>query len=157
MAASVHISLNVSDLDRSVEFYRRFLGEPAKLKSDYAKFVAANPEIHLALQPAARASLAGGSLSHLGIRVESVDEVRKWKTALGARGVTTEDEKTESCCYAVQDKFWIADPDGNRWEVYTVLEDVEVKAEPGMTCCQPSTEAVDRGSEGKGRSVAACC
>ncbi|HTO76701.1 MAG TPA: ArsI/CadI family heavy metal resistance metalloenzyme [Thermoanaerobaculia bacterium] len=157
MPASVHISLNVSDLERSVDFYRRFLGEPAKRKSDYAKFVSASPEIHLALQPAPRVSLAGGSLSHLGIRVESVDEVLKWKTALGARGVTTEEEKTESCCYAVQTKFWISDPDGNRWEVYTVLEDVEVKAEAGMTCCQPRTEAVGQGGEERSLSVAACC
>jgi catechol 2,3-dioxygenase-like lactoylglutathione lyase family enzyme len=156
MAASVHISLNVSDLDRSVEFYRRFLGEPAKRKRDYAKFVAADPEIHLALQPAPRASGTAGSLSHLGIRVESVDEVRRWKTALGARGVTTEDEKTESCCYALQDKFWIADPDGNRWEVYTVLEDVEEKADAGMTCCLPQAETADPSSERKGNATACC-
>ncbi len=134
MPASVHISLNVSDLDRSVDFYRRFLGEPAKLKSDYAKFVTAEPEIHLALQPAPRAAGAG-ALSHLGIRVESVDEVRKWRAALERRGVATEEEKTESCCYAVQDKFWLADPDGNRWEVYTVLEDIEQPNAEASACC----------------------
>ena len=157
MPASVHISLKVSNLDRSVEFYRRFLGEPAKLKSDYAKFVTSDPEIHLALQPAAGVNSASGSLSHLGIRVGSTAEVRQWKSALGERGLPTEEEKREACCYAVQDKFWVADPDGNRWEVYTVIEDVEVKAEAGMTCCQPRTEAAGQDSEEEGRRVAACC
>jgi len=136
MPASVHISLNVSDLDRSVDFYRRFLGEPAKLKSDYAKFVAAEPEIHLALQPASIATSAG-ALSHLGIRVDSAEEVRKWKATLDARGVVTEEEKQESCCYAVLDKFWLSDPDGNRWEVYTVLEDIEQPNADMSACCAP--------------------
>jgi catechol 2,3-dioxygenase-like lactoylglutathione lyase family enzyme len=135
MPASVHISLNVSDLDRSVDFYRHFLGEPAKLKSDYAKFVTADPEIHLALQPADRPMSASGALSHLGIRVDSTDEVRKWKNALSERGVTTEEEKREACCYAVQDKFWLSDPDGNRWEVYTVLEDIEQPRADTSACC----------------------
>ena len=135
MAASVHISLNVGDLDRSVDFYRRFLGEPAKLKSDYAKFVTAAPEIHLALQPGAVAKGAPGALSHLGIRVDSTEEVRGWKARLGERGVVTEEETRESCCYAVQDKFWLSDPDGNRWEVYTVLEDIEQPKAETSACC----------------------
>jgi len=133
MASSVHISLNVTDLDRSVDFYRRFLGEPAKLQSDYAKFVGSNPEIHLALQPSTRTG-AAGALSHLGIRVDSTDEVRRRKAALDARGVITEEEKQESCCYAAQDKFWLSDPDGNRWEVYTVLADIE-QPDAGMRAC----------------------
>jgi len=135
MSASVHISLNVSDLDRSVAFYRGFLGEPARLKGDYAKFVTADPEIHLALQPAAFTRSSGGALSHLGIRVDSTEQVRKWKAALDARGVATEEEKREACCYAVQDKFWVSDPDGNRWEVYTVLEDVERPEAESSACC----------------------
>jgi catechol 2,3-dioxygenase-like lactoylglutathione lyase family enzyme len=147
MSSSVHISLNVSDLGRSTEFYRRFLGEPKKLKSDYAKFVNAEPEIHLALQPGRRASAGGGSLSHLGIRVDSPEDVRRWKNELAARGLPTEEEKREACCYALQEKFWVSDPDGNRWEVYTVLEDLEQNADAaGTTCCQP-----------KGKAAAACC
>ena len=136
MGASVHISLNVSDLTRSVDFYRRFLGEPAKLRSDYAKFVAADPEIHLALQPA-EAPAAAGRLSHLGIRVDSTDEVGRRKASLAERGVVTEEERRESCCYAVQDKFWVSDPDGNRWEVYTVLEDIEEPDAAATACGAP--------------------
>ncbi len=135
MASAVHISLNVSSLDRSVDFYSRFFGEPKKRKADYAKFVSAEPEIHLALQPG-RQGRDGGALSHLGIRVDSSDAVRDWKRTLLARGLPAEEEKRETCCYALQDKFWVDDPDGNRWEVYNVIEDVEADAacEP-QTCC----------------------
>ena len=139
MSSSVHISLNVSDLPRSTDFYRRFFGEPKKLKPDYAKFVAEEPEIHLALQP--RAVSGSGPLSHLGIRVESIERVREWKSLLDGRGLNTEERKREACCYALQDKFWLTDPDGNRWEIYTVLEDIEQKAEAQTTCCLPKSEA----------------
>lgn len=154
MASSVHISLNVSDLSRSTDFYRRFLGEPQKLKADYVKFVAEEPEIHLALQPGVISG--SGPISHLGIRVDSTERVEQWKRALNGRGLATEDEKREACCYALQDKFWLTDPDGNRWEIYTVLEDLEQKAEAGMTCCAPDALAENRGGEGKG-SARACC
>ncbi|HEY6929539.1 MAG TPA: ArsI/CadI family heavy metal resistance metalloenzyme [Thermoanaerobaculia bacterium] len=136
MASAVHISLNVSDLPRSTDFYRRFFGRPAKLKEDYAKFVAEDPEIHLALQPGK--VTGSGPLSHLGIRVDSTDRVQEWKNMLNGRGLPTEEEKTEACCYALQDKFWLTDPDGNRWEVYTVLEDLEQKSDVATTCCQPA-------------------
>jgi catechol 2,3-dioxygenase-like lactoylglutathione lyase family enzyme len=134
--ASVHVSLNVSDLTKSVEFYRGVFGEPRKLEADYAKFVNAAPEVHLALQPGLRGPAGNGSLSHLGIRVESLDEVRRWRSELRARGVVSEEEKREACCYALQEKFWLSDPDGNRWEIYTVLEDLESEAgQTAPACC----------------------
>ena len=136
MPSAVHISLNVSDLSKSVEFYQGFFGEPQKLKTDYAKFVNTEPEIHLALQPGLK-SQAGGPLSHLGIRVESSDDVRRWRSDLKARGVVSEEEKREDCCYALQDKFWLTDPDGNRWEVYTVLEDTHGAAREAQAACCP--------------------
>lgn len=135
MASSVHVSLNVSDLGKSVDFYRGFFGEPRKLKSDYAKFVNAEPEIHLALAPGLSPGSGSGPLSHLGIRVESTEAVRRWRSELQARGVVSEEEKREECCYALQDKFWLTDPDGNRWEVYTVLEDIEGKPAQASACC----------------------
>lgn len=139
---SVHISLNVSDLSKSVDFYRGVFGEPKKLKADYAKFVSAapSPEIHLALQPGLADAAARGSLSHLGIRVETADDVRRWRTELKSRGVVSEEEKREACCYALQDKFWLSDPDGNRWEIYTVLEDLEgleAGTRESQTACCP--------------------
>jgi catechol 2,3-dioxygenase-like lactoylglutathione lyase family enzyme len=136
MTPSVHISLNVRDLNQSVDFYRRFFGDPSKLESDYAKFVTRDPEIHLALEPGREVSSQSGALSHLGIRVTSTDEVERWKSGLLARGLAVEDEKRSECCYALQDKFWLTDPDGNRWEVYTVLQDVDTRAKaPASLCC----------------------
>ena len=137
MPASVHVSLNVSDLAKAVEFYRGVFGEPKKLKTDYAKFVGVEPELHLALQPGLEGRVPG-SLSHLGIRVESVDEVRRWRSDLKARGIVSDEERREACCYALQDKFWLTDPDGNRWEIYAVLEDIEdVSREAKTACCAP--------------------
>jgi len=149
MPSAVHISLNVSDLSRSTDFYRRFFGEPKKLKSDYVKFVARDPEIHLALQPGHVGGRPAGALSHLGIRVDSAEQVRQWKSALTERGLPTEEEKREACCYALQEKFWVTDPDGNRWEVYTVLEDIEQKEHASTTCCTPKAET--------GKAATACC
>ena len=134
MSSAVHISLNVSDLPRSVDFYRRFFGEPKKLKNDYAKFVSADPEIHLALQPG-RDTTSSGALSHLGIRVDTSDQVRAWKRTLTERGLPAEEERREACCYALQEKFWMSDPDGNRWEIYNVIEDVEGRAREAQACC----------------------
>jgi catechol 2,3-dioxygenase-like lactoylglutathione lyase family enzyme len=132
---ALHVSLNVSDLSRSVEFYRGLFGEPRKLKTDYAKFVGEGPEIHLALQPGLSGHAGGGSLSHLGIRVETNDEVRRWRSVLKSRGVVSDEEKREACCYAIQDKFWLTDPDGNRWEIYTVIEDIEDHSREAQAAC----------------------
>ena len=133
--SAIHVSLNVSDLERSVDFYRGVFGEPRKLEADYAKFVGSDPEIHLALQPGLSGSASSGSLSHLGIRVESSDAVRRRRSELKDRGIVSEEEKREACCYALQDKFWLSDPDGNRWEVYTVLEDIEDESRASGTAC----------------------
>jgi len=138
MTPSVHISLKVRDLNRSVDFYRRFFGEPAKLQSDYAKFVTQEPEIHLALGPGLESAPQSGALSHLGIRVGSMDEVVEWKAGLHARGLKAEDQGRSECCYALQDKFWLTDPDGNRWEIYTVLQDVERRSPATASACCPN-------------------
>jgi catechol 2,3-dioxygenase-like lactoylglutathione lyase family enzyme len=133
MSSAVHVSLTVSDLDRSISFYRLLLGEPAKVKPGYAKFVGSNPEIHLALQPGE--VRGGGALSHLGIRVASAEEVHLRREVFAARGLETERQTREACCYALQDKFWVTDPDGNRWEVYSVLEDLEEERAEAASCC----------------------
>ena len=138
--SAVHISLNVSNLDRSVDFYRRFFGEPAKLKADYAKFVTNDPVVHLAMQPTLSSPPAAGVLSHLGIRVDTDAEVRRWRDRVAARGLAFEDEIGTTCCYALQDKFWLTDPDGHRWEVYNVIEDVDAMPEGALptVCCAGS-------------------
>lgn len=135
MPSAIHVSLNVADLSKSVAFYRGLFGEPKKLKADYAKFVAPDPEIHLALQPGLSCAPPQGALSHLGIRVDTLDQVRRWRSDLKTRGIVSEEEKREACCYAVQEKFWLTDPDGNRWEIYTVLEDIENEAPKAQAAC----------------------
>jgi catechol 2,3-dioxygenase-like lactoylglutathione lyase family enzyme len=135
MKPALHVSLNVSDVSRARDFYSAFFGlAPAKEKPGYVKFVTPEPALHLALNESSRSHVAGGSLSHLGIRVASTAEVDAWKVRVTERGVASFDERDTTCCYARQDKFWVSDPDGNRWEVYTVLEDVEL-AVTAPTCC----------------------
>jgi catechol 2,3-dioxygenase-like lactoylglutathione lyase family enzyme len=121
-ALKAHLSLNVRNVEQSIVFYRKMLGiEPSKVRTGYAKFDVQNPPLNLALN---EASVSGrGSLSHLGIQVSSTEDVlttrQKWQDA----GLLTRDEMQTSCCYAVQDKTWVRDPDGNQWEVFVVLED----------------------------------
>lgn len=118
-----HASLNVSDLDRSVRFYTALLGAgPVKHYPDYAKFELDTPPLVLSLKP--KRACAGGPLNHLGIRLLTVDALRavheRLKT-VGARVGTQDDVK---CCYALQTKLWITDPDGTLWEVYVLHDDV---------------------------------
>jgi len=118
-----HLSLNVTDLTRSVAFYRLLFGtEPAKCHTDYAKFELDDPPLVFSLVP--RAPGAGGSLSHLGFRVGSADEVRLAQERLASAGICTQDQSGTVCGSARQDKIWIKDPDGNFWEIYAVEEDV---------------------------------
>src|SRR5258706_8610821 len=121
-ALKAHLSLNVRSVERSVDFYRKLLGiEPSKTRTGYAKFDLQNPPLNLALNEAT--PNGRGALSHLGIQVASTADVlatrQKWNDA----GLLTHDEMQTSCCYAVQDKTWVQDPDGNEWEVFVVLED----------------------------------
>lgn len=135
METALHLSLNVSDLARSRDFYAAFFGiSPAKEKPGYVKFVTSEPTLHLALNETGRRPDPKGSLSHLGLRVGTAGEVDAWKERVTERGVASFNEKDTTCCYARQDKFWVSDPDGNRWEVYTVLEDVETPV-VAQTCC----------------------
>src|SRR6185295_19884197 len=116
-----HLSLDVPDLDGAVAFYTELFGqEPAKRKPGYAKFELADPPVALALQQASRPAL-----SHLGIRVDTTGKDESAGDRRKSGGVMTLDERDTSCCYARQDKVWVADPAGNRWEVYTVLGDVD--------------------------------
>lgn len=130
-ALKAHLALNVTDVPRSLEFYRRLLGiEPSKVRTGYVKFDVQNPPLNLTLN---QATVAGpGALSHLGIQVSCTEDVlalrEKWATA----GLLTRDEMQTDCCYALQDKTWVRDPDGNEWEAFVVLEDNLPKA---STCC----------------------
>ncbi len=121
-ALKVHIAINVRDLGRSIEFYRKLFDlEPSKVRTDYAKFDVANPPLNFSLNKHDFSKT--GALSHLGIQVESTDDVFAIREQWHQRGLITRDEMQTNCCYATQDKTWVLDPDGNEWEVFVVLKD----------------------------------
>jgi len=114
-----HIALNTPKFEESVEFYKAFLGlEPVKQKPGYAKFDVANPPLNLTLNKSKETTL--GSLNHLGIQVATSDDVWKAKERFKHAGIKTEDEKDVICCYALQDKIWVKDPNGYSWEIFVV-------------------------------------
>lgn len=140
-----HLSLYVSDIARSQDFYTRFLGvEPVKTKAAYAKFELSDPALVLSLVQNPERVQAG--FGHTGIVVDSKEAVTAWQTLAKERGVEialVEDQTR--CCYALQDKFWVHDPDGVQWEVYTFHEDSEwndpnysteaTKEQANAVCC----------------------
>ena len=147
-----HISLNVSNVVNSIEFYTKMFGvEPYKVKPDYAKFDLADPP----LNPTMNQTLfeKGGSVSHLGLQVGSTDEVLSISHRWEDQGLITLEETGTVCCYALQDKAWISDPDGNSWEVFAVLEDSKVRDTASKGCCAPTANLVgESASENQG-----CC
>ena len=117
-----HLALNVRNVQISTEFYRKMLGiDPAKVRTGYAKFDVQNPPLNLTLNEVPFADR--GALSHLGIQVASTDDVLEQRARWMEAGLITRDEMQTNCCYAVQDKTWVHDPDGNEWEVFVVLKD----------------------------------
>ncbi|HKQ05701.1 MAG TPA: ArsI/CadI family heavy metal resistance metalloenzyme [Blastocatellia bacterium] len=121
-ALKAHLALNVRDVQQSIEFYRKMLGtEPCKVRAGYAKFDVQNPPLNLTLNQVSFSER--GALSHLGIQVASTDDVLAVREGWVREGLITRDEMQTNCCYAIQDKAWVTDPDGNEWEVFVVLED----------------------------------
>ncbi len=119
-----HLSLNVSDLEKSVRFFRTLFGaDPAKLRPDYAKFEPDEPPLVLSLEPAKEVA-RGGALNHLGFRMPDAKSLVAMQERLERAGLRTKREEGVECCYARQTKFWAHDPDGNLWEVYTFDGDI---------------------------------
>lgn len=181
-----HISLNVKDIEKSVEFYSKLFGqEPVKLvKSNstvhsvvreqlgeeseaprfgYAKFNVAEPPLNFVLNEVPFSE--GGTLSHLGLQVATTEDVLKIRERWTEAGLMTVDEMKVDCCYALQDKTWARDPDGNEWEAFVVLENTEPKAEAcgcgekvehaelsTNVCCTPGQKATTIGA-----TSAQCC
>ena len=133
----LQLALDVDDLDASIAFYSALFGTaPAKTRPGYANFVVAEPPLKLVLieNPG-----QGGTLNHLGVEVEDVDRVDAELERLTAAGFASTEERDTTCCYARQDKFWVENtPDGERWEIYTVLADSATFAaapESDAGCC----------------------
>lgn len=128
-ALKAHFALNVRDVETSTQFYRKMLGlEPSKVRTGYAKFDVQNPPLNLTLNQVPFGER--GALSHLGIQVAETSDVLALREQWIERGLVTRDEMQTSCCYALQDKTWVRDPDGNEWEVFVVLEDNLAKTAP---------------------------
>lgn len=146
-AVKTHLSLNVSDVDKSAAWYEAFFGQPVhKRRAGYANFDLDSPGLKLALQE--RNPEGRGALNHLGILVSTTDEVKAAKERLESAGLVTFSEENVTCCYARQDKIWVRDPDGNAWEVYTLLDDMldadhQDEAEGVSGCCQGDAKGAD--------------
>jgi catechol 2,3-dioxygenase-like lactoylglutathione lyase family enzyme len=146
----VQLALNVSDLEAAVEFYSKlFATEPAKRRPGYANFAVATPPLKLVL---IEGQGEPGTLNHLGVEVGSTDQVAAAQQRLSEQGLPTATEDQVACCYAVQDKVWVDAPDGEPWEIYTVLADVEhpagqlrtVSPETDSLCCASAPESAAR-------------
>jgi len=151
-----HLALNVNNVENSLEFYKKMFGiEPSKVRTGYAKFDVNDPPLNLTLN---QVPFNGpGALSHLGIQVASTEDVLAMRSRWETAGLTAREEMQTTCCYAVQDKAWVNDPDGNEWEVFVVLEDnlsEEVQGAADKTCCVPTFTDI----QGKRHEVVtACC
>jgi len=147
MSSRLQLALNVSDIDQAIAFYSKLFGTgPAKTRDGYANFAIADPPLKLVLL---ENSGQGGTLNHLGVEVPDVSKVEAEQARLAGAGLAATDEGETTCCYAKQDKFWVQGaPDGEAWEIYTVLADsATFSAEGhGQRCCggtgQPGEQAV---------------
>ena len=139
----VQLALNVSDVDAAVEFYSRLFGVgPAKRRPGYANFAIDEPALKLVLIENAEAP---ATLNHLGVEVGSSGDVAAAQARLAGEGLETATEEGVTCCYALQDKVWVSDPDGAPWEIYTVLADAATMGrstvvDEGDVCCAGTTQ-----------------
>ncbi|CAN5505500.1 ArsI/CadI family heavy metal resistance metalloenzyme [soil metagenome] len=118
----VQLALNVSDLDEAVAFYSKLFDTPvAKRRPGYANFAIDQPPLKLVLIEGE----GGGTLNHLGIEVETADEVESAERRLATEGLATTGVDDTTCCYALKTETWVSDPDGAPWEVYVKTGDAE--------------------------------
>ncbi len=148
----VQLALNVSNLDDAIDFYSKlFATSPAKVRDGYANFAVDDPPLKLVLIEGAGQA---GTLNHLGVEVASTDDVTAATARLAGQGLGTAVEDEVSCCFAVQDKVWTDGPDGEPWEIYTVLADAEMPAGQ-LREVEPSADAMCCGSAPESESR--CC
>jgi catechol 2,3-dioxygenase-like lactoylglutathione lyase family enzyme len=144
----MHLNFATRDIDASVAFYRTLLqAAPEKRYPDYALFLTEQPGLELALDLDGETVVSEGA--HYGIVVDSAEAVTAAVDRLKAAGYPVDVESEETCCYALQTKVWVTDPDGRRWETYFVHADTEERDNEATACC--STEAADAAAS------PACC
>jgi catechol 2,3-dioxygenase-like lactoylglutathione lyase family enzyme len=133
----IHMALAVRNLERSVAFYNTLFGQgPTKTRPRYAKFEVAEPPVNLALNEVGGATGPNNPVAHFGIQLKTMAAVKDIASRLQDAGLDTNVEENVTCCYAVQNKVWAADPDGNKWEVYVVLDNdaAQHHATPSACC-----------------------
>jgi len=131
-ALKAHVAIKVRSVEASVGFYRKMFGiEPMKVREGYAKFDVQNPPLNFSLNQ--DQFNGSGALSHLGIQVSSTGDVLAIRQRWAEAGLLPREEMQTACCYALQDKAWVRDPDGNEWEVFAVLANIE---QSNNSCCQ---------------------
>jgi catechol 2,3-dioxygenase-like lactoylglutathione lyase family enzyme len=158
----VQLALNVADIDSAVEFYSKLFGaEPAKRRPGYANFAITSPPLKLVLIETgeARVDGVGGALNHLGVEVDTPEEVQAAARRLADEGLVPDVQESTTCCYAVQDKAWVNDPDGAPWEVYTVLADASDEQALGCSTegCTPMDTSVPVGFTARAAQSTSCC
>lgn len=133
----IHVALAVKNLEQSAAFYGVLFGQEAtKTRPGYAKFEVAQPPVNLALNEVAGSTGPNNPIVHFGIQVKSTQDVGEIADQLAAAGLATSVEENVTCCYAVQNKVWATDPDGNKWEVYVVLDNDGKQHHSSQTeCC----------------------
>jgi catechol 2,3-dioxygenase-like lactoylglutathione lyase family enzyme len=146
-----HLSINVTNVTESVEFYKKVFGvNPSKQTKDYAKFDLKEPAFKFTMQTASNEN-EKSRVSHLGIEVESPNEILQWQEKLTTQGLVKMVENETDCCFAKQDKVWVQDPDGNSWEIFYVIEQLPVVGEinkaSSSACCTPTF----------GKNKSGCC
>ena len=155
----VQLALNVADIDAAVDFYGKLFGaEPAKRRPGYANFAIDEPALKLVLiENKERGNGVTGALNHLGVEVDDPAQVTAAAGRFAGQDLDTLVQENTTCCYALQDKVWVNDPDGAPWEFYTVLADApeaEHTAASGAACC---TSDLEPHLVGSGATVSACC
>ena len=149
----VQLALRVADLEGSVAFYSKLFGaEPAKRRPGYANFAITEPPLKLVLIEGTAGEAT--RMDHLGVEVETTDEVVAATARLAADGLATATEQDTACCYAVQDKVWVTGPGQEPWEVYVVKGDADtLDKQAGSTCCAPAGDQAPAAAA----QQSACC
>ena len=155
----MHVHVGVEDLDTSIRFYSTLFGStPSVTKRDYAKWMLDDPRVNFAIS-AGHHPIKG--IEHLGIQVESAEELAEVYGRLKAADRPVLEEGATTCCYAKSEKSWIADPDGVVWETFLTHGGATVYGEsPALSaaslnaseesCCAPALAP-------QGERRTACC
>ncbi len=142
----MHVSLYVADIQKSTEFYTSFFNQaPTKIKSGYAKYSLSDPSLIISFVE--NKNRVQSNFGHLGFQVETIEDlnIKLWEAK--KKNLVTKEEVGTNCCYAKQDKFWVTDPDGVKWEVYYFHEDAEFndphyEMKETQACCSPQKNEV---------------